>query len=101
MHSKDNNFSLKSAIDTINISEKTEKSLKQDYNNLKLNFTKHPKTNFSITELSYMFNGCSSLNSISGISEWNIKDVPKFCICLGNAHHYYLYLIYQNGILQM
>ena len=29
LHSKDNNFSLKSAIDTINISEKTEKSLKE------------------------------------------------------------------------
>ena len=100
MHSKDNNFSLKlSAIVTINISEKTEKSLKEDYNNLKLNFTKHPKTNISITELSYMFNGCSSLNSISGISEWNIKDVPKFCYMF--AHHYYHYLIYQNGILQM
>ena len=33
--------------------------------------------NENITNLSYMFSGCSSLSSISDISKWNTKNIIK------------------------
>jgi len=75
--------------------------------------------------MSYMFNGCSSLLSLPDILKWitnNAQDMNSmlngcskllslpngilimlkiFILYLEDAHHYYLYLIFQNGILVM
>ena len=53
------------------------------------------------TNMRYMFNKCSSLLSLLNISKWKASNVINMKnICLVNAHHYYLYLIFQNGIHQ-
>ena len=59
------------------------------------------KENINLINTSNMFCGCSSLKSLSDISNWNIIILKKCLECLGIVHHYYLYLIYLDGILIM
>ena len=58
----------------------------------------------NITNMSYMFDKCSSLSSLPDISKWNTNKVTDILIwlpCFINVHHYHHYLIFQNGILIM
>ena len=51
--------------------------------------------------MSYIFCGCSSLLSLPDISKWNTNMLLILVICLIGVHHYYLNLIFQNGILML
>ena len=53
----------------------------------------------NVTNMSYMFYNCSSLLSLPDISKWKTNNVIDMSSILVDAHHYYLYLIFQNGIL--
>ena len=80
----------------------------------------------NITDISNMFFGCSSLTSLPDISKWNTKNISEMIyifgccsslssllifqngiliillilvLCFIDVHHYYLYLIFLNGIL--
>ena len=50
-----------------------------------------------IKDMSWMFSNCSLL-SLPDISKWNTENVNMMCFMFVDAHHYYLYQIYQNGI---
>jgi len=52
-----------------------------------------------INDMSEIFYGCSSLLSIPDISKWNTNNVNNISFMFMDVHHYYLYLIFQNGIL--
>ena len=54
----------------------------------------------NVKDMSYMFYGCSSLLSLPDISKWNTNNVTDMN-SMFYAHHYHLYLIFQNGILLM
>ena len=64
-----------------------------------------------VNEMEYMFDGCSSLKSLPDISKWDVSKVTSMffqngmylklnlCgLCFMVVHHYYHYLIFQNGI---
>ena len=55
----------------------------------------------NVTDMSYVFDGCSSLSSLPDISKWNTNKVTDMIYIFMDVHHYHLYLIYQNGILIM
>ena len=55
----------------------------------------------NVTNMSSMFYECSSLSSLPDISKWNTNNVTNMSSMFLNVHHYYLYLIFQNGILIM
>ena len=54
-----------------------------------------------ISDMSYMFSGCSTLSSLPNISKWNTNNVNNMSSILVNVHHYHHYLIFQNGLLIM
>ena len=55
----------------------------------------------NITNMYGMFYGCLLLSSLPDISKWNTNNVTDMVRCLVDVHHYYHYLIFQNGILIM
>ena len=48
-----------------------------------------------------MFADCYSLVSLPDISKWDISKVSDIRQLFYDCNHYYIYQIYQNGILQM
>ena len=55
----------------------------------------------NITNMSDMFNECSSLLSLPDISKWSTNNVTDMSYIFMDVHYYHLYLIFQNGILIM
>ena len=55
----------------------------------------------NVTNMSYMFGGCESLFSLPDISKWNTQNVIDMSGIFFVVNHYYLYLIFQNGILKI
>jgi len=54
----------------------------------------------NVTNMSCMFGDCSSLLSLPDISKWNTNNVTNNS-GMFFVHHYYLYMIFQNGIRTM
>ena len=52
----------------------TDKHLLKDYYN-DLSYIDKSSSKIKITDLGYMFNGCSSLTSITGISKWDTSNI--------------------------
>ena len=48
----------------------------------------------NVTNMNCIFSGCSSLSSLPDISKWNTNNVTH----LMDALHYYICLIFQNGM---
>ena len=117
---KNNKNKCKMIIDN-NEYEITEKYKIENYNNNKLYIKLKGIDN--VTDMSYMFSGCELLSSLPDISKWNTNNVTNMecmfngCLSLSllpdiskwntnnvtnmDAYHYYLYLIFQNGVLIM
>ena len=55
----------------------------------------------NVNNMSYMFNECKLLSSLPDISKWNLDKVTNINEIFNYAHHYHIYLIFQNGILVM
>ena len=90
----DNNKNIcKMVIDNKECELSEEYNVKAKNNKLKIKL----KGINNATNMSYMFRGCSTLSSLPDISKLNTSNV----ICFVDAHHYLLYLIFQNGILIM
>ena len=53
----------------------------------------------NITNMSSIFNECSSLSSLPDISKWNTNNVTDISYIFMDAQHFLLYLIFLNGIL--
>ena len=58
--------------------------------------------NQNINDTSDIFSDCESFSSLPDISKWNTQNVNDMNdICFAIVYLYYLYLIFQNGILKM
>ena len=55
----------------------------------------------NIKDISHMFSGCSSLTSLPDISKWNTKNIKNMNYYLVEVHHWNQYQIYLYGILKI
>ena len=55
----------------------------------------------NITNMSYMFSGCSSLLSLPDISNWNTKNITNMKFLFSGCSSLLSLTIYQIGILKM
>ena len=44
----------------------------------------------NVTDMRFMLNGCSSLSSLEGILNWQTGNLNNIVICSMDVHHYHL-----------
>ena len=96
---KNNINRCKMIIDNKEYKIAEEYNIKKKINNNKLKIILKGIDN--ITNMSYMFSGCSSLSSLPDISKWNTNNVINMNGMFYGCSSLSLYLIFQYGILIM
>ena len=86
-----------SKINTSNV--KKMKHMLEDCSLLKKVFDISQWDTNKVKDISCMFAGCSSLKSLPDISNWNTEQFEYIEQLFQNAHLWYHYLTYLNGIL--